>query len=77
MADKGRYPLGSGTRTSRQGPPGLPSPPSPLSPCAGRGGETDPGEGQALPRTPGLPLRDRFPMNPCPYQIAMGEGAGG
>ena len=32
------------------------------------------GEGQALPRTPGLPRRGRFPIDPSPCQMAMGEG---
>ena len=31
------------------------------------------GEGQALPPTPGLPLRGGFPMDTSPCQMAMGE----
>ena len=34
----------------------------------GRGGATDSGEGLALPRTPGLPRRGRFPIETCPCQ---------
>ena len=72
--DEGRCPFGSGGRTSQRGSPGPPSPPSPLSHGDGRGGATDLGEGQALPQTPGLPLRGRFPMDTYPCQIAMGGG---
>ena len=32
------------------------------------------GEGQALPPTPGLPLRGGFPTDTSPWQMAMGEG---
>ena len=42
-------------------PRGRPHPPSPRSHRDGRGGATDPGEGQDLPRTPGLPRRGRLP----------------
>ena len=51
---------------------------SPVNPCEGRGEESASGEGLALPRTPGLPLRGRFPMNPCPCQPWRWErGLGG
>ena len=71
--DEGRCPFGSGGRTSQRGSPGPPSPPSPLSHGDGRGGATDLGEGQALPRTPGLPLRGRFPMDTSPCQHGRGR----
>ena len=61
-ADRGRYPWGSGVRVSRPGPPGPPSPPNPLSRRRGRGGETGPGEGLALPPTPRLPRRGGLPV---------------
>ena len=34
----------------------------------------DPGEGQALPRTPGLPRRGRFPTN---ASLSARKGGGG
>ena len=42
--------------------------PPPVSRGGGRGGETGSGEGQALPRTPGLPRRGGFPaeLSPMP-----------
>ena len=42
--------------------------PPPVSRGGGRGGETGSGEGQALPRTPGLPRRGGFPaeLSPIP-----------
>ena len=52
--DKGRCLIECGSRVSRPGPPGPPSPPNPLSRGGGRGGETDSGEGQALPGPPGF-----------------------
>ena len=60
--ERGRYPRESGARASRPGPPGPPSPPSPLSRGGGSGGAHESGEGQALPRTPGLPRRGGFPV---------------
>ena len=39
-------------------------------------GSNGPGEGQALPRTSGLPRRGGFSMD-APGQVAMGEAAGG
>ena len=72
MAEMGRHLLGSGTRSAR-----TPSPPSPLSPCEGRGGETDPEEGQTLPQAPGLPLRGGFPTDASPSPPAGVRGLGG
>ena len=46
--DRGRYPFGSGTRTSQRGWTGPPSPPSLCSHRDGRGGATEPG-GRAKP----------------------------
>ena len=77
MADKGRCPFGSGARTSQPDSPGPPSPPSPSPIAMGEGEKTDPGEGQALPRTPGLPLRGGFRTETLPCPMAMGEEAEG
>ncbi len=66
----------SGIRVSRPGPPGPPSPPSPLSRGGGRGGADESGEGQALRRTSGLPLRGGFPVafQRIPRSVRRREG---
>ena len=75
MADTGRHPRGSGSRTSPAGVAGAALTPQPPLPLRGERGETDLGRNQVPPREPRIAAARRLPDGDLPLSaMAMGKG---